>query len=291
MEQSTDLGFQKFIRGIILVGFTMLLFKLIISGDITNFIAPKMLPFAYFATGVFLILGILQIWRSDSKEELDIYCDCGLDHSGKRSPIKSVLIYSLFLFPVLTGFMFPEVVLDSSVIAKRGINLGAASNPVEQEEKASDDTVVEASATESNSTSSASETKSLDELFLEGLLNSEKIVVKDTEYQKITTYIETNLDKFIGKEIEIIGFVYREPDFEPDQMAVSRFTVSCCVADLQVIGTMAKGEMATQLKNDQWVKVTGTINKTERNGLALPSIDIGQLEVIEAPSDPYIYIY
>lgn len=44
MEQTTDLGFQKYIRGIILVGFTLLLFKLVISGDITNFIAPRMLP-------------------------------------------------------------------------------------------------------------------------------------------------------------------------------------------------------------------------------------------------------
>ena len=279
MEQTTDLGFQKYIRGIILVGFTLLLFKLVISGDITNFIAPRMLPFVYFATGTFLVLGILQIWRSDSKKDLDIYCDCGIDHNGKRSPIKSLLVYALFLFPVLTGFMFPEVILDSSVIAKRGMNLGAASTQTEQVQPAN------------TSEQEGTEAKSVDELFLEGLLNRDKIVVRDDEYSKITNYIETNLDKFVGKEIEMVGFVYREPDFKPDQMAISRFTVSCCVADLQVMGTLATGQAVKQLKNDEWVKVTGTISKQERDGQEIPEIKMNQLEKIEAPSDPYIYVF
>lgn len=279
MEQTTDLGFQKYIRGIILVGFTLLLFKLVISGDITNFIAPRMLPFVYFATGIFLVLGILQIWRSDSKKDLDIYCDCGIDHSRKKSPIKSLVVYALFLFPVLTGFMFPEVILDSSVIAKRGMNLGTASTQTEQVQPTN------------TSEQEGTEAKSVDELFLEGLLNRDKIVVRDDEYSKITNYIETNLDKFAGKQIEMVGFVYREPDFKPDQMAISRFTVSCCVADLQVMGTLATGEAAKQLKNDEWVKVTGTIGKQKRDGQEIPEIKINQLEKIEAPSDPYIYVF
>ncbi|MDQ0232139.1 TIGR03943 family putative permease subunit [Metabacillus malikii] len=286
MENNHDLGFQKFIRGIILVGFTLLLFKLILTGDITNFIAPKMLPFVYFAAAVFLILGILQIWRSDSKKELDIYCDCGLDHSGKSSPIKSLAIYSVFLFPVLTGFMFPEVVLDSSVIKNRGINLGTASVQAEQTE-----TTESSAETKTEKTTATQEAKSADDMYLEGLLNSDKIVVTDAEYSKITNYIEMNLDKFEGKEIELVGFVYREPDYKQDEMAISRFTVSCCVADLQVMGTLATGEAAKNLKNDEWIKVTGTITKTTRNEQELPLIDIGNIEKIEAPSDPYIYVF
>ncbi len=285
MDQTNDLGFQKYIRGIILVGFTLLLFKLIISGDITNFIAPKMLPFVYFAAGTFLILGILQIWRSDSKKELDIYCDCGLDHTGKRSPVKSLFVYSLFLFPVLTGFMFPEVVLDSSVIKNRGINFGTANTQVEATQTGNNETKTTTAET------STPEAKSVDEMYLEGLLNSDKITVTDAEYSKITKYIETNLDKFVGKEIEIVGFVYREPDFAQDEMSISRFTVSCCVADLQVMGTMATGEAAKDLKNDEWVKVTGVINKTNKNDRDIPLIEIGKLEKIEAPSDPYIYVF
>jgi putative membrane protein len=289
MEQTNDLSFQKFIRGIILVGFTLLLFKLILSGNITNFIAPRMLPFVYFATGTFLIMGILQIWRSDSKKDLDIYCDCGLDHNQKSSPIKSLIIYCLFLFPVFTGFLFPDVILDSSVVAKRGINLASANTSAEQKQASSKDGN-EAASTDST-TADSSQPKSLDELYLEGLLNSDKIEVTDPEYSKIISSVEMNLDKFVGKEIELTGFVYREPDYKSDQMAISRFTVSCCVADVQVMGTLATGEIAKQLKNDEWVKVTGIIEKGGRNGQTVPSIQIKNLEKIEAPSEPYIYIY
>lgn len=287
MEQSDHLGFQKFIRGIILVGFTMLLFKLIISGDITNFIAPKMLPFIYFATGTFLILGTIQIFRSDSKKDMALFCDCGLDHAAKSSPIKSLLIYSIFLFPILTGFMFPEVILDSSIVAKRGINLGTSSVAAEENQK----TNTQEKSTGASTAADDTQPKSVDDLYIEGLLNSEKIVVTDVEYQKISGYLETHLDEFVGKEIELTGFVYREPDFTQDQMAVSRFTVSCCVADLQVMGTLATGDEVNNLKNDEWVKVTGVIEKADRNGVTIPSIGISSLEKVEAPSDPYIYIY
>ncbi|PGT89660.1 TIGR03943 family protein [Bacillus sp. AFS040349] len=287
MEQSDHLGFQKFIRGIILVGFTMLLFKLIISGDITNFIAPKMLPFIYFATGTFLVLGTIQIFRSDSKKDIDLFCDCGLDHTAKSSPIKSLLIYSIFLFPILTGFMFPEVILDSSIVAKRGINLGTSSVAAEENQNTS----TQEKSTGESTAADDSQPKSVDDLYIEGLLNSEKIVVTDVEYQKISGYLETHLDEFVGKEIELTGFVYREPDFTQNQMAVSRFTVSCCVADLQVMGTLATGDEVKNLKNDEWVKVTGVIEKTDRNGVTIPSIGISSLEKVEAPSDPYIYIY
>ncbi|MCM3411547.1 TIGR03943 family putative permease subunit [Metabacillus litoralis] len=287
MEQSDHLGFQKFIRGIILVGFTMLLFKLIISGDITNFIAPKMLPFIYFATGTFLILGTIQIFRSDSKKDMELFCDCGLDHAAKSSPIKSLLIYSIFLFPILTGFMFPEVILDSSIVAKRGINLGTSSVAAEENQN----TNTQEKSTGESTAADDTQPKSVDDLYIEGLLNSEKIVVTDVEYQKISGYLETHLDEFVGKEIELTGFVYREPDFTQDQMAVSRFTVSCCVADLQVMGTLATGDEVNNLKNDEWVKVTGVIEKADRNGVTIPSIGISSLEKVEAPSDPYIYIY
>ncbi|MCM3162366.1 TIGR03943 family protein [Metabacillus litoralis] len=287
MEQSDHLGFQKFIRGIILVGFTMLLFKLIISGDITNFIAPKMLPFIYFATGTFLILGTIQIFRSDSKKDMELFCDCGLDHAAKSSPIKSLLIYSIFLFPILTGFMFPEVILDSSIVAKRGINLGTSSVAAEENQN----TNTQEKSTGESTAADDTQPKSVDDLYIEGLLNSEKIVVTDVEYQKISGYLETHLDEFVGKEIELTGFVYREPDFTQDQMAVSRFTVSCCVADLQVMGTLATGDEVKNLKNDEWVKVTGVIEKADRNGVTIPSIGISSLEKVEAPSDPYIYIY
>jgi putative membrane protein len=47
--------------------------------------------------------------------------------------------------------------------------------------------------------------------------------------------------------------------------------------------------MVKDLKEDQWVKVTGTLSKTEYNEWLLPYLQIEEIELIEQPKQPYIY--
>ncbi|WP_120119243.1 hypothetical protein [Bacillus terrae] len=39
---------------------------------------------------------------------------------------------------------------------------------------------------------------------------------------------------FVGKEVEITGFVYKEPEFKENQLVIARFGISCCYADALV---------------------------------------------------------
>ena len=41
MEKEEQKVYHRYIRGIILIGLAMLLFKLLVTGNIYNFIAPK----------------------------------------------------------------------------------------------------------------------------------------------------------------------------------------------------------------------------------------------------------
>ena len=123
-NNNQDHSFHSYIRGIILIGFSLLLLAFIISGNIKYYIAPKMMPFVYFALVVFIILGVVQIIRSTKKEDPDAYCDCGEDHSMTGSPVTKVLIYSIFVAPIVMGFVLPDKVLDSSVASNRGIQYG-----------------------------------------------------------------------------------------------------------------------------------------------------------------------
>ncbi|GAA0380249.1 TIGR03943 family putative permease subunit [Bacillus horti] len=123
-HQREKAGFHAFLRGIILFGFTMLLLGFIISGNITYYIAPKMMPFIYFAVISFFLLSIAQIWRSTSKGQED-ECDCEGDHQLPTANWKKVGIYSIFVLPLIMGFVLPDKVLDSSVAANRGVQLGA----------------------------------------------------------------------------------------------------------------------------------------------------------------------
>lgn len=315
--ENNDYRFHLYIRGIILIGFTMLMFKLIITGDILNFIAPRMMPFIYFAVVVFLLLGVVQIWRSGSKNEAELYCNCGFDHSEKSSPIQSLVIYSFFIFPVVTGFMFPEVVLDSSIVAKRGFKSGPAPTSEVQESANSEELAelylndpdeymkqleerVEENAESPNSSPDVPlehpegfEIEAPPEGYYEELeqemLAMDKIVLTEENYIAMTNIIDKKPEKFVGKSIEFIGFIYREPDFDKDQFVVARFGLSCCVADASVYGTLATLPDAKQYGDDQWIRVSGELTKTNYQDWVLPYLQIRSIEKIEQPKAPYVY--
>lgn len=125
-DQKVQFGFHAFIRGIILFGFTMLLLSFILSGSITLYIAPKMMPFIYFAVVCCLVLSVVQIVRSTPKgQEDETACSCEANHEMKGSWLKKAGIYSIFILPLLMGFLLPDKVLDSSVAANRGVQLGS----------------------------------------------------------------------------------------------------------------------------------------------------------------------
>lgn len=307
MRKEPDYRFHVFLRGVILLGFFLLLFKLLISGDIQNLIAPKMIPFSYLAVLILLVLGVMQIWRSGSKNSTDLFCNCGFDHNNKGSFIGNFFIYSLFLIPLLIGFWFPDTVLDSSIAAKRGINYGA--NLSEQNEAFSNAPYVNADSMYNNASLEADdgyvidpllenniyknydtnlEYKNREELKNE-LLNSSKIVVNDAYYLDTLDIIVNNINAFVGKEIELIGFVFKEPDLKADQFVVARFAISCCIADSTVFGIIASANMSHPVAMDEWIRTTGVISKTTVEDWELPMIQVTEIERIDQPEDPYVY--
>ncbi len=307
--------FQVYIRGIILIGFTLLMLKLLLTGDMVNFIAPKMMPFIYFAIVVFLILGVVQIWRSGSKKQADLYCDCGVDHSQPSSPFRTFFVYLLFIIPIITGFLFPEVVLDSSVVAKRGFKsfstVGTEStetgtekaeaylNDPEAYMKELDESVGDKVAESSNIPDvplehpEGFEIQERPEEFYAQLekemLEMETIKFTEDNYIAMTTIIDQNPEKFVGKKVEILGFVFREHDFEDNQFVIARFGLSCCVADASVFGTLASYPDAQKFGDDQWVKLSGTLTTANYQDWTLPSIDVSSIEAVDQPETPYVY--
>ncbi|MGJ9384145.1 TIGR03943 family putative permease subunit [Salipaludibacillus sp. CF4.18] len=289
-----DQSFHSYIRGIILLGFALLLLAFILTGNIKHYIAPKMWPFIYFATAVLFFLGALQVLRSARKEDDGEHCDCGADHSMKGSPFVKLLIYAIFVFPIVTGFVLPDKVLDSSVAANRGISYG--------------DGILKKPTTETNATSS-SQAENTDE-FIEGsesglesdesfnqyyldltqeLKDLDTIIVTDDNYLDIMTVLDLHLEQLIGKEIVMEGFVYREADFEEYTLAIARFSMTCCVADAGVFGTIIESDLAPEFDNDTWVEVKGTIDQSTYHEFTIPLIHPQQINTIEEPDQPYVF--
>jgi putative membrane protein len=93
-----------------------------------------------------------------------------------------------------------------------------------------------------------------------------------------------------GQQADVVGFVYRDdPRFNGAQFMVSRFTVSCCVADASAIGLIVEtGDMA-KLKQDQWVRVVGRFTVGEFGGEKIPVIKAEKIEDTTQPAQPYLF--
>lgn len=133
MEEQEQKAYHRYIRGIILIGLAMLLFKLLVTGNIYNFIAPKMIKFTYIAFVVILLLGSLQVWR-DGGEKWDD-CNCCKHHTALKSGMKSFFVYVLFVVPIISAFLFGSVTIDGSLAGKRGMNQSVQARSMEKNEK------------------------------------------------------------------------------------------------------------------------------------------------------------
>jgi uncharacterized repeat protein (TIGR03943 family) len=98
-----------------------------------------------------------------------------------------------------------------------------------------------------------------------------------------------DMEAFNGQPVNLSGFVYREPVFDDDQFMVSRFTVSCCVADASAIGLPVQYDGAIELTVGIWVQIQGRMEVGEFDGDILPIIQTETVELIEQPAHPYLY--
>lgn len=96
-------------------------------------------------------------------------------------------------------------------------------------------------------------------------------------------------ESFNGQPVDLIGFVYREPHFEENQFMVSRFTMSCCVADASALGLPVVHTGDVALTDGAWVNVRGKIEVGTFDSDVLPIIHASAVEMIEQPQQPYLY--
>lgn len=283
MEEQEKRGFHIYIRGIILIGFAMLLFKLLITGHIDNFIAPRMINLIYVATIVSLLLGCLQIWRSGN-EKLKA-CHCCEEHVLPKTKIGTCLFYGLFLMPIISAFLFSSVSIDGSVAAKRGMNQSTQTKP----QKENDDWKRLLVDGEEPQTANVPSSQALSDDLEKELLKKKSIQINDTNYMAAMDIISRDVIGFKGKEVTFSGFVYRDTDVKGEQVVVARYGITCCIADATVYGMIVSGEGVTKLQNETWVTITGTLDETAYRGALFPLVKANKVEKIEAPKQPYVY--
>jgi putative membrane protein len=88
-----------------------------------------------------------------------------------------------------------------------------------------------------------------------------------------------------GTPVRLVGFVSAEP-LRGRPFELSRFYITCCVADAVPVGVhVTKGFVRRlKLQRDDWLDVTGVLMRGEREWVVRAT----RIEHVDAPSNPYL---
>lgn len=111
-----------------------------------------------------------------------------------------------------------------------------------------------------------------------------------------SNFVETIQDiyehrsNYLGREISVIGFVYRNPDLSDTQFVVVRYLIICCAADASPYGLLCESSEAKKYPQGTWLSVRGTLKTGKFNDREVPSIKVTSVERIDTPQNPYVYL-
>jgi len=328
VTENRAVSFHYLFRTLILLGFSTYIVYLAKSDSLQFYIAPRMMIYVKCAAVALYVIACFQGYAAlRAYWGKQIACDC--EQPVSRSTFRSTVSYGLLVLPLFIGFLLPDTALGSAMASAKGMNLSAAKSTVGKQSAEvgtnnvtpaglSSDTKATVTASPSPAASSspkaeaaspvpASSGKEKTDAELQQMFHADNdwdedfsklgmrlykkdvIVVKPSIFMEILSSIDLFKNNFIGKKIELSGFVYREDNMKNNQFVVGRFAVSCCSADATPYGVMIDFPTAQNYTKDTWVKVTGTIQNGTYNGNDIFMIKATQIEKIAAPDSPYIY--
>jgi uncharacterized repeat protein (TIGR03943 family) len=127
-----------------------------------------------------------------------------------------------------------------------------------------------------------------------GLGGGEQAMAQETNKRNILDWLRAfsaaeDPISLAGQEAQVIGFVYHDNTLARDQFMVSRFVVSCCVADATVLGLIVSWPDSHQLPADTWVEVTGHFAFDPDKAEPIPTLIADVVIPTAPPIQPYLY--
>lgn len=87
-----------------------------------------------------------------------------------------------------------------------------------------------------------------------------------------------------GSEVDFTGFVTRDSGMGADEFVLTRFLISCCVADALSVEVRVVGAPPGRFDQDDWVRVSGKIYPVGGDVI----VDAASIEAVKRPKKPYL---
>ena len=285
MPKNASLNAHNYIRSFIIIGFSLYIAYLFKQDTLQYYLAPRMMVYLKWACVLLFLIGGSQLFLVfRSRRAMISDCDC--EHLPSRSTFVNIVSYGLLLIPLGFGFLLPDTAMNSALAAKRGmiLNISSAISPINKPLNAAvaANIPIDIPPPLSQSQSDYAELASK-------LQEKAMIQINPEIYLEELTAFNLFPDQFVGKEIAVTGFIYREPVMKDNEMIVARFALQCCSADATPYGIMVEYPHAASYAKDTWVTITGTIQKTTYKDTPIIKIDATKIKKIEAPKSQYVY--
>ncbi|MCK9859673.1 TIGR03943 family protein [Paenibacillus sp. ATY16] len=305
------------IRLYILGGFAFMLLEMHIRGDLNKYINMR---YSYLSTSAIILLTILfafefiRIYRKERADkaaaELGHHhhhdqhdhhhdhshnhehghaCACqDHDHHGHdhhHSKVGQWFSYVFLLIPILTGLFLPVQTLDSSFLKAKGFSFPnidySADNPGNHQFLKPDTSIFYGE----------DGYKKIANKELAQFTGKEQLIFNDNDYLKGLEAVYNHPQDFMGKTIGFDGFVYKGEQIDDTHYFVFRYGFIHCAADSGVFGMLVEFPKGTDLKNDDWVHVVGTLSSELYQPFkqTIPVLKASAWNPIDSPSDPYVY--
>jgi putative membrane protein len=119
--------------------------------------------------------------------------------------------------------------------------------------------------------------------------NKKRVVVEDKNYMFFLNEAYNDCDEYLGKEIEITGFLYRDNSLKKNELVLGRVMMVCCSADTQIVGLLCNYQENFKFNNNTWVRVVGVLQENDSSEGVI--LNILALEKVEKPKNEYVYPY
>jgi putative membrane protein len=118
----------------------------------------------------------------------------------------------------------------------------------------------------------------------EGSLDSGEITLIDVAAAQSSAAGRAALQQRAGEEVTFEGLVTTESDAGPGEFKLTRFIITCCVADATIAQVTVVDAPPGQLQDNEWVRVTGKLYPLGDEIL----IDASAVDPIPAPEHAYL---
>ena len=273
MDNNKRSELNTIVKVALLLGFAAFYLVTILSGSVSLYVHPRMIPFMIFAAVVMTVIAAVFFLKH-------------LSPAAKSDGLRPLL---LFIAALLIAWIFPAQTFNADtgtagtpqLSSTAGVSDSAASN---------NDTAQTADVPDASDTGSSAGTPDQiqPEIIEETPQNSSLMFDADNYYENLYN-IYADLDAFAGRDVELTGFIYMDEALNDNEFVIARLLMVCCAADMQTVGLLCQWPEAGKLVQDTWVTVTGTLAKTELDGAYVPVIEVTAVEETTAPDIAYIY--